>query len=137
MKLDVAQAMGADDGVSVQTLMLYIPDRDQEGNAITDQRTWVMGAARLLATIGGGVTIMPPVDGGWVNRNGEIIWEKPVLVYTHIVPSKFTKAMPALRKFLHTMGRETRQGEVAFELDNRFYRIHKFDTARKSEAGGL
>jgi hypothetical protein len=37
--------------------------------------------------------------------------------------------LPELRSFLHRMGRETRQGEVAFEFDGRFYRIRGFDEA--------
>jgi hypothetical protein len=35
--------------------------------------------------------------------------------------------LPRLREFLHRMGRETNQGEIAFEFDGRFYRIRTFD----------
>ena len=34
---------------------------------------WVLEAAELLSEIGGGFTILPPVEGGWVNELGEII----------------------------------------------------------------
>jgi hypothetical protein len=129
--MGLGEELGADAGISVQCLTLYIPDRDQEGNEIGDQRRWVLEAAKLLASIGGGVTIMPPVEGGWMNQKGEIIWEKPVLLYTFVEPRLFRKAIPALRRFLHALGRDTKQGEVAFEFDSRFYRIGTFDTGRK------
>lgn len=127
MRLD--HALGADGGVSVQCLTLYIPDRDQQGRELGDQRRWVLEAARLLAEIGGGVTIMPPVEGGWVSNSGTVIWEKPILVYTYIDPDSFVNTLPRLREFLHKLGRETNQGEVAFEFDGTFYRIREFDSS--------
>jgi hypothetical protein len=129
--MDLSEALGAGGGVSVQCLTLYIPDRDDQGNAVVDQRRWVLEAAELLARIGGGVTIMPPVEGGWVNDSGEIVWERPVLAYTFIRPAPFRKLLPDLREFLHRLGRETRQGEVALEFDGRFYRIRQFDASGK------
>jgi hypothetical protein len=125
--VELNEALGANGGVSVQCLTLYIPDRDKNGKVIRDQRRWVLEGAELLARIGGGVTIMPPVEGGWVNDTGEIIWENPILIYTFIRPAEFLKLLPALRAFLHKLGRETRQGEVAFEFDGHFFRITRFD----------
>jgi hypothetical protein len=83
-------------------------------------------AASLLAEIGGGFTIMPAVEGGWLNE-GNIIWENPVVIYTYIKPNKFEEKLPELRGFLHRMGRETNQGEVVFEFDHWFYRITEYD----------
>lgn len=129
--MDLSEALGATGGVSVQCLTLYIPDRDREGIPLADQRGWVLEAAELLARIGGGVTIMPPVEGGWVSESGTIVWERPVLVYTFIRPTDFRSLLPQLREFLHRLGKETRQGEVALEFDSRFYRIRKFDASGK------
>jgi len=42
-------------------------------------------------------------------------------------------SLPRLREFLHRMGRETNQGEIAFEFDGRFYRIRNFDAAEAKE----
>ena len=60
---------------------------------------------------------------------GEFVWENPVVVYRCIQPDPFIARWPELRTFLHKMGRETRQGEVAFEFDKRFSRIRRFNEA--------
>lgn len=131
-ELDVAQALGAFDATSSQVLTLYIPDKDRLGRELGTQRKWVLEAAEILAHIGGGVTIMPPTEGGWVDEeHGRIIWERPVIVYTYIKPDAFVAQLPVLRDFLHRLGRETRQGEVAVEFDGVFYRITKFDEKKE------
>lgn len=90
---------------------------------------WVGG---LLARIGGGVTIMPPAEGGWFDtENDRVIWERPVVVYTYVKPDLFLKRLADLRVFLHRLGREANQGEVAVEFDGAFYRITKFDPAKE------
>jgi len=125
--VDLGKALGADGGTSVQCLTLYIPSKDRDGRDILGQRGWVLRGATLLGEIGGGVTIMPPVEGGWVREDGQLIWENPVLVYTYIRPDEFKQHLKELRTFLHTLGRETNQGEVVLEFDSRFYRINEFD----------
>jgi len=89
----------------------------------------VLDAIRLLSEVNGGATAIP-VEGGWLNDEGQIILEHPVIVYSFVTqPDEFLKQLPRLRAFLHQMGWETNQGEVAFEFDDRFYRIRQFDTA--------
>ena len=122
-ELDLTQILGAEEGFSHQILTLYIPDRDRHNQEIGTQRKWVLEAAELLARIGGGVTIMPPTEGGWLDEeNSVIIWERPIIVYTYIKPDLFETYLPQLRAFLHRMGRETNQGEIVVEFDNQFYR---------------
>jgi len=126
--LDLGSALGASEAASTQILTLYIPNKDRDGNEFGAQRKWVLEAARLLAELGGGVTVMPPCEGGWWNEtSGQIVWEAPVIVYTYIKPEPFVRGMPRLRAFLHRLGRETLQGEVAVEFDGLFYRITSFD----------
>ena len=125
---DLADALGATESPSQQTLTLYIPDRDREGREIGTQRRWVIEAAELLAKIGGGVTIQPPVEGGWYDAGANrVVWERPVIVYTHVRPKPFVNSLPRLRGFLHRLGRETMQGEVALEFGDEFYRIQVFE----------
>lgn len=80
-----------------------------------------------MSEVNGGATAMPPVEGGWLNNDGEIIWESPVVVYSFIRPDRFLASFSRLREFLHRMGRETNQGEIAFEFNDRFFRIRTFD----------
>jgi hypothetical protein len=129
--VDLAAALGSDAGVSTQCFAIYIPNKDRSGQEIGNQRLWVLEAIRLLSEVNGGATAMPPVEGGWMNDEMQIIWENPVVVYSFVRPDEFLQALPKLREFLHRMGRDTNQGEVAFEFDGRFYRIRKFDRARK------
>ncbi len=50
----------------------------------------------LLATMNGGATAMPQVEGGWLNDKGELIWENPVVVYSFVENDKFLKDLPRL-----------------------------------------
>ncbi len=81
-EVDVGEAVGASDSTSTQVLTVYVPNKDRDGKEFGTQRKWVLEAAKLLAELGGGVTVMPPCEGGWLNEaSGEVIWEAPVLVY--------------------------------------------------------
>jgi hypothetical protein len=125
--LDLAKVMGADAASAIQRLTLYIPSRDQHGEDF-DPRPWVDEALRLLSSIGGGATAMPPVDGAWFNpATAKLVIEKVVLVYTFIDADKFVEHLRALRAFLHRLGRETDQGEIVFEFEDRLFRIRAFD----------
>ena len=135
-ELDLAAELGASAPSSVQALTLYVPSKDRVDQDLPDQRRWVMEAAELLAQIGGGVTILPPVEGGWVAEDGRIVWERPVVLYTYVRFDALVATLPRLRRFLHRMGRETRQGEVAVEFDGRFYRIVDFDPGEPSPDQG-
>jgi len=126
---DFANAIGAaTEGISIQSLMLYIPSHDRHGRRLADQQRWVDEAADLLVSIGGGVTIPPPYRGGWLDpEREETVWEEPILPYAYVDAERLEARAPALREFLHRMGRETGQGEIAVELDGAFFRITDFD----------
>jgi hypothetical protein len=125
--VDLAESLGVDSGVSAQCFSIYVPDKDRFGEEIGVQRKWVLEALRLLGEINGGATALPPSEGVWLNEEGTVIAEHPVVVYSYVVPEPFLQNLPRIREFLHRMGRETNQGEVAFEFDGRFYRIRHFD----------
>jgi hypothetical protein len=125
--MDVAAAFGAEAGVAVQCFTVYVPNKDQNDHEIGNQRRWVLDAIALLSEINGGATAIP-VEGGWLNDESQIILEYPVIVYSYVTqPDRFLSDLPRLREFLHRLGRETNQGEVAFEFDDHFYRIRTFD----------
>ena len=135
VELDLAAELGSTGTFSIQQLTLYIPQRDSVHREIEDQRRWVEEAAGLLADIGGGFTILPPVEGGWMNQNHEIVWENTVLIYSYVDPDRLMSELPRLRAFLHKLGRETNQGEVAVEFDGEFHLISKFDAAEENQDG--
>lgn len=129
--MDFATALGVDHGISAQCFTIYVPDKDRNGNEIGNQRRWVLEALELLGEINGGATAMPPSEGVWRNDAGNVISEHPVVVYSYVVPEPFLAGLPRLREFLHRMGRETNQGEIAFEFDGCFYRIRTFDESEQ------
>jgi hypothetical protein len=142
-QVEIAAALGAEEEfVSTKVLTLYIPNKTQANEEFGTQRQWVLEAGELLARMGGGFTIMPPVEGGWVNNSPEdggerrVLWENPVLIYAYVHPKEFAKSLPALREFVHRLGRETNQGEVAVEYDGRFYRIRDFDAGEEGASAG-
>ena len=133
-EFDLATALGADQArIGIQVLTLYIPSHDRDGETLDDQERWVRRAAEVLVTLGDGVTIPPAYRGGWRKPDtGETIWEHPVLPYTYVDPGLLLEQVAELRAFLHRMGRETGQGEVAFEFDGEFCRITDFDHRSES-----
>jgi hypothetical protein len=130
MEFDLVGALGAEES-SVQSFSIYIPNKDREGEEIGNQRRWVLEAIRILSEINGGATAMPPAEGAWLNDENDIIWEKPIVVYSFIRPEAFAANLPRIREFLHRMGRETNQGEIACEFEGEFYRIRRFDRRRR------
>jgi hypothetical protein len=128
-RLDLRTSLGASADTAIQCLTFYIPSADRDGNR-SDPHPWVEEALVLLSDIGGGATVLPPVDGGWFNPDtGRLIKEKIILAYTYVQPGRFIGSLPRVRAFLHRMGRQTRQGEVVAEFNNRLYRIITYDTA--------
>jgi hypothetical protein len=56
----------------------------------------------------------------WVNLFGA--W-----YYTFIDPDRFEPMLPELRRFLHKLGRETRQGDVVCEFEGVLFKIRNYD----------
>ena len=127
MDVDLGVALGAKGESSTQRLVLYIPNKDKNGQELEDQERWVREARELLSHIGGGSTTFPPADGTWIDEKGEILWESTRTVFCFIFPDQFQARLGSLREFLHRFGRETNQGEVVVELDGEFFRIRTFD----------
>jgi hypothetical protein len=52
-----------------------------------------------------------------------LIVEEPVVIYSYIEPETFALRLSELRAFIHRLGIETDQGQMAFEFDGEFYLI--------------
>lgn len=128
--LDLGKALGATPETSVTLLRLYLPNKSKDDSAF-DVGPWLLEASEILARIGGGFTMLGPLEGGFLKRSGQVQREKTVVVYTYLKPARFVKELKLLREFLHRFGRATRQSEVVVELDgageSRFYRIRRYD----------
>lgn len=133
--LDLGKALGATPETSVTLLRLYLPNKSKDDSEF-DLRPWLVEASELLARIGGGFTMLGPLEGGFLKRSGRVQREKTVIVYTYIKPARFLKELRRLREFLHRFGREARQSEVVVELDgegeSRFFRIRRFDDVERA-----
>jgi hypothetical protein len=126
--IELGEYIGASSG-SRQRLTLYVPTEDRSGHAIAEsvRDLWFQRAIELLTRIGGGATVMPCL-GAWFNSElGKVIQERVDVVYTFLRAKELDENRVNLRRFLHRLGIETNQGEVAFEFDGRFYRIDEFD----------
>ncbi|MCI0699965.1 MAG: hypothetical protein L0241_02645 [Planctomycetia bacterium] len=127
--IDLAAALGAQENYATQCFTVYIPNKDKNGKEIGNQRQWILEALALLTELNGDATAMPQTEGVWGNDQGELIWEHPVVVYSFLRPEVFFENLPRVREFLHRMGRETNQGEVAVEYQKQFFLIREFDSA--------
>jgi hypothetical protein len=136
--IDLATAFGAAESAAIERLVFYIPSRDQKVIEF-DPAPWVEEALMLLSDIGGSATALPPVDGAWQNPDtGHLVREKIVLVYSYVDGGKFETSIARIREFLHRMGRETDQGEIVCEFDDRLYKnqrlrsgVREVDMARQ------
>ncbi len=126
IRIGLGEALGANAGIAAQCFTVYIPNKDKAGKELGNQRLWVLEVIDLMTRLNGGATAMP-VEGAWRNEQGTTIWEYPVVVYSYLKPEVFFANLPAIREFLHRMGRETNQGEVAFEFEAEFFLIDQFD----------
>jgi hypothetical protein len=127
--------LGSEAEPNAVLLVLFIPSKDKDGNDLPgneDQDMWANTAADLLSRVFGGATIMPPARGSWLNdETNEVITEQVVLVHCYARASHVNDEgrLGQLARFLHRLGRQTNQGEVAVVIDNVFHRIRKFTLA--------
>lgn len=127
--------LGSEDESNGVLFVLFIPSKDKDGDPLPsgqDQQLWAAAAGDMLTRIFGGATIMPPAKGKWLNEEtNKIITEEVVLVhsYARSEDAADEKKLLKLARFLHRLGNETKQGEVAVVVGDVFHRIRKFTLA--------
>lgn len=127
--------LGSEDEPNGVLFVLFIPSKDKDGDPLPrgqDQQLWADAAGDLLTSIFGGATIMPPAKGKWLNEETDtIITEEVVLVHSYARGGDAAneEKLVELAKFLHRMGKKTKQGEVAVVIGDVFHRIRKFNLA--------
>ena len=120
---DCAAALGACKVTSTR-LVLFIPSKDHMGTRI-DQDFWVGEALQVLGHLFGGATASPPGRGVWRDdaQSGELLRDEPVVIQCYTSATLLELQAPALRDFLHRLGREARQGAVGLVIDRDYLEI--------------
>jgi hypothetical protein len=120
---DFAGALGASKASST-LLVLFIPSKDRSDRPI-DQPHWVDEALRALGTLFGGATAFPRGKGVWRDdaQGGRLLFDEPVVIQCYTSERSLEEKAPALREFLHRMGREARQGAVGLVIDRDYLEI--------------
>jgi hypothetical protein len=120
---DFAGALGATRAAST-LLVLFIPSKDRSDGPI-DQAHWVNEALRVLGTLFGGATAFPQGKGIWRDhaQGGKLLFDEPVVIQCYTSEKALEEQAPALRDFLHRMGREARQGAIGLVIDRDYLEI--------------
>jgi hypothetical protein len=120
---DLAGALGASKAAST-LLVLFIPSKDRDDRAI-DQGHWVGEALGVLGQLFGGATAFPQGKGVWRDdpQGGKLLYDEPVVIQCYTSEQALERHAPALRAFLHRMGREARQGAVGLVIDRDYLEI--------------
>jgi len=126
---NIGSQLGAGPPAGTLQVTLFVPSVDREGLGI-DQEYWREETLRTFGRLFRGATAFPPGRGVWRDdsRGGDLVFDDTILVTSYVVPRAFNKtAMRDLRRFLHRLGREGRQGEVGIVIGGSYYGITKFD----------
>jgi hypothetical protein len=70
--------------------------------------------------------IIPPRgEGVWRDdaQGGRLLFDNPVVIQCYTSEHLIEQRMPALRDFLHRMGREARQGAIGLVIDDDYLEI--------------
>jgi len=120
---DFAGALGASKAAST-LLVLFIPSRDRRGEAI-DQEHWVDESLNVLGTLFGGATAFPQGKGVWRDdaQGGKLLFDEPVVIQWYTSEQVIERQAANLRKFLHRMGREAKQGAIGLVIDRDYLEI--------------
>ena len=128
MKTAIHSVLGATHPVGGEQITLFIPSKDQLGQAIEQDR-WTDEALATLGRLFRGATAFPPGKGVWRDdsRGGTLLQETTVMVVSYVQKIDLEKNLSELRSFLHRFGRESNQGEVGLIVSGKYYGISKYD----------
>jgi len=130
---DLRERLGAGLPAGTLQVTLFVPSVDRDGLPI-DQAFWREEALRVFGRLFRGATAFPPGRGVWRNdaRGGELVFDDTVLVPPYVDPTVLHESsLCELRRFLHRLGQEARQGEVGSVAGGNYYCITEFDNAKE------
>ena len=118
-----------DDEPKNDVVVVFIPSKTREDQPI-DHVYWRDEAIRVMSHVfEGGATAMEGT-GGWLDKEhgGQVQIEAVSIVVSFIAEGEWDEeAALQLRRFLHRMGREANQGEVAVYAKGQLRRIRRYD----------
>jgi hypothetical protein len=120
---DFAKALGASKAAS-SLLVLFIPSKDR-GDSPIDQRFWVAEALKELGRLFGGATAFPQGKGIWRDdaQGGKLLFDEPVVIQCYTSERMLEQQAESLRRFLHRMGTEAKQGAIGLVIDGDYLEI--------------
>lgn len=130
---DLREQLGAGPPAGTLQVTLFVPSVDRDGHSI-DQARWREETLRVFGRLFRGATAFPPGRGVWRDddRGGELVFDDTVLVTSYVDPAVLQgSSLRELRRFLHQLGREARQGEIGIVVGGHYYGITEFDDAKK------
>ncbi len=132
---NAAGIFGIEDEQHSVLFVLFIPSLDKKGRPLPkgqSQEAWAQEAGDLLTQLFGRATLMPSTTGKRLSDEGEIITEPVQLVHAYAGSADAADDVKVgrLAAFLHRMGKEAKQEEVAVLIGEQFHRIRKFNLAR-------
>lgn len=130
---EIHTALGAGPPAGTLQVTVFIPSVDREHRPIA-QESWADECLKVLGRLFRGATAFPPGRGVWRDdaQAGELVFDDTVLVTSYVDPEALTdEALAELRRFLHRLGREGRQGEVGAVIGGSYYGITEFDPSER------
>jgi hypothetical protein len=128
--MDLHEALGATLPAGTSQVTLFLPSVDRYGSPI-DQDYWQEATLEEFGRLFRGATAFPPGRGVWRDdvRNGVLVFDETIMVTSYIDPSLLDddSVVDDLRRFLHRLGRDANQGEVAIVIDDEMLSITEFD----------
>lgn len=125
----VARAVGASRPLGTMHLLVFVPSVDREGRRLKSDR-WTRATLEVLGSLFRGATAYPKGLGVWRDdeAGGRLIYDDTTIVFSYVAPRDVTDvALGQLRRFLHRLGREARQGEVGMVFDGHYIGISEYD----------
>ena len=130
---DLREQLGAGPPAGTLQVTLFVPSVDRDRHPI-DQALWREEVLRVFGRLFRGATAFPPGRGVWRDdaRGGELVFDDTVLVTSYVDPAVLDgSSLRELRRFLHQLGREARQGEIGIVVGGNYYGITEFDDAKE------
>jgi hypothetical protein len=103
---------------------VFVPSEDRDGTPL-DHEYWRNEAVRTLSMLFGGATSIQGF-GGWldVEQDNTVLEEAISVVFSFFEETKWNKQnVSALKKFLHRMGREAKQGAIGLYVMGKYLEI--------------